>query len=379
MATIEKHGKSYRYKIGYQDKQGNNKRYTKSGFSTKTEAKHAAEEMEAQMRHGSNLDKQDTIFSEYYKKWVEIYKKPNVGYSSMNRFNNIADVIDNYFPNAKLTEISKMDYQSFMNDYQKTRSTVTCKKTNSIIRSCIQDAIDDQIIYSDFTRKVTINGAPSKKRAVKFLSIDNFKKLINYADKNKSFNGITYYMVLTGAYTGLRFEEIGGLTWDNVDFNKKKIHIKNIYDYQDTKKIVSRTKTPSSVRTIPMLPELSVILKQLKKEQAEWQLKNKYRDPENAVFKSIDCKIPTDTGCIKTLTTIQDEIGIPRKAQIATHGLRHTLASYLLSQGIQIKYVSELLGHKNTAITMRAYEHLLKEQNVEQQDKTLNALNELVK
>ena len=379
MATIEKHGKSYRYKIGYQDKQGNNKRYTKSGFSTKTEAKHAAEEMEAQMRHGSNLDKQDTIFSEYYKKWVEIYKKPNVGYSSMNRFNNIADVIDNYFPNAKLTEISKMDYQSFMNDYQKTRSTVTCKKTNSIIRSCIQDAIDDQIIYSDFTRKVTINGAPSKKRAVKFLSIDNFKKLINYADKNKSFNGITYYMVLTGAYTGLRFEEISGLTWDNVDFNKKEIHIKNIYDYQDTKKIVSRTKTPSSVRTIPMLPELSVILKQLKKEQAEWQLKNKYRDPENAVFKSTDRKIPTDTGCIKTLTTIQDEIGIPRKAQIATHGLRHTLASYLLSQGIQIKYVSELLGHKNTAITMRAYEHLLKEQNVEQQDKTLNALNELVK
>ncbi|MCM6843534.1 site-specific integrase, partial [Latilactobacillus curvatus] len=172
---------------------------------------------------------------------------------------------------------------------------------------------------------------------------------------------------------------IGGLTWDNVDFEKKEIYVKNIYDYQDTKKIVPRTKTPSSVRTIPLLPELSIILKQLKKEQAEWQLKNKYRDPENAVFKSSECKIPTDTGCIKTLILIQDEINIPRKQQIATHGLRHTLASYLLAKGVQIKYVSELLGHKNTAITMRAYEHLLKEQNIEQQGKTLNALNELSK
>ena len=48
-------------------------------------------------------------------------------------------------------------------------------------------------------------------------------------------------------------------------------------------------------------------------EQSKWQLANKYRDPENTVFKSADHKIPSDTGCIKTLTLIQDEIGIPRK------------------------------------------------------------------
>ena len=53
-----------------------------------------------------------------------------------------------------------------------------------------------------------------------------------------------------------------------------------------------------------MLPELSTILKQLKLEQFQWQLANKYRDPENAVFKSNDHKIPNDTGGIKTLTLI---------------------------------------------------------------------------
>ncbi|GEO78875.1 bacteriophage integrase [Companilactobacillus mindensis DSM 14500] len=242
MATIEKHGKTYRYRINFRDDNGQYQRYNQSGFSTKTEAKHAAEEMENKMRHGSNLDQKDVTINDYYKTWVEVYKKPNVGYSSMNRFNNIAKVIDNYFPNTKLTDITKMSYQSFMNKYQATRSTVTCKKTNSIIRSCVQDAIDDQIIYSDFTRKVTIKGAPSRKRAVKFLTVDNFKKLIDYADKNKSFSTITYYMVLTGAYSGLRFEEIGGLTWNNIDFAKNEIHFKNIYDYQDTKKNRSKNK-----------------------------------------------------------------------------------------------------------------------------------------
>lgn len=379
MATIEKHGKTWRYRISYKDPEGNYQRISKPGFKTKSEAKIAAAEIEVSISKGANPILHDVTLSDYYRKWVEIYKEPNVGNVSMSRFNNIATVIDNYFPEKKIKDISKMDYQVFMNEYQSSRSTVTCKKTNSIIRSCIHDAIDDQIIYSDFTRKVTINGKSSRKKSKKYLSIKNFTKLIDYTNKNKSLNGITYYMVLTGAYTGLRFEEIGGLTWDSINFKNNKITIDKVYDYTYEKKIVPRTKTESSKRTIPMLPELAIILKQLKKVQVEWQLKSQYRDPENAVFRSTDLKIPSDAGCIKTLKYIQKQIGIDETETIRTHGLRHTLASYLLSQGVQIKYVSELLGHANTSITMKTYEHLLKEQNKEQENKAALALTKLKK
>lgn len=105
-----------------------------------------------------------------------------------------------------------------------------------------------------------------------------------------------------------------------------------------------------------------------------------YRNPENAVFRPTDLKVPSDAGCIKTLKYIQKQIGIDESDTIRTHGLRHTLASYLLSQGVQIKYVSELLGHANTSITtMKTYEHLLKEQNTEQENKAVLALNKLQK
>lgn len=377
MATFEKRGKKWRFKILYYDDNHNRKYYTKSGFQTKTEAKAAATEIEYQIKKNDiSLSNQDISFYDYYKNWVKVYKKPNVGKSSMNRFNNIGDeVINNYFHNTKIRNISRIDYQNFMNEYSKTRSKLTIEKTNSIIRSCVENAIDDGIITRDFTKNVTLNGAPSRKRSAKFLTIEQFKNLINYANQNKGLQSISYYMILTGAYTGMRYEEIAGLTWPKINFNTKTIKVDQIYDYVDTKKIVSRTKTESSKRTIPLLDPLKAILEQLHTAQLEWLVASGKRNSQQIVFLNNDMAIPSNAGCSKSLIYIQDQIEVPRKKQIRMHGLRHTFASYLLAQGMQIKYVSEFLGHKNSNITMRAYEHLLKEQK----EKSNNKANEILK
>lgn len=378
MASIQKRGKTWRYRVDFYSIDGKRKQISKSGFTTKKEASIAAAEVEYNLNHGQSGDKRNTIFGNYYREWVKVYKKPHVGKTSMNRFNNIATVIDNYFPEKKLTDISKMDYQKFMNDYMKNRSTLTCEKTNGIIHSCVQDAIDEQIIYSDFTRKVVINGHSKRKSHKKFLSVENFNKLIEYTDKNKSYNSITYYEILTGAYTGLRFEEISGLKWSAINFEDKTITVNSVYDYMDTGEIQQRTKSKTSKRVIPLLDELNIILKQLKFEQNEWLIsQNKYRNEQNAVFFSKDGKIPSDSGMIKSMKYVQTQVGIPTDEQIRPHGLRHTFASYLLSTGVQMKYVSQFLGHANTMITSRVYEHLLDEQNVEQTKKTMQAMKKL--
>lgn len=69
-----------------------------------------------------------------------------------------------------------------------------------------------------------------------------------------------YYMILTGAYTGMRYEEIAGLTWNKIDFKKQRITIDQTYDYVDTKKIIPRTKTTSSKRVIQLMDPLKEIL-----------------------------------------------------------------------------------------------------------------------
>jgi integrase len=267
-----------------------------------------------------------------------------------------------------------------MNDYMKTRSTLTCEKTNGIIRSCVQDAIDDQIIYSDFTRKVKISGTSKRKKSKKYLSISDFQKVIGYTNKHKSYNSITYYEVLTGAYTGLRFEEISGLRWSAIDFKSKTITVDSVYDYMDAGEIQQRTKSKTSKRVIPLLDELAVILKQLKMEQNEWLIsQSEIRNNDNIVFLSKNGKIPSDAGLIKSMKYIQTQVGIPTANQIRPHGLRHTFASYLLSTGVQMKYVSQFLGHANTMITSRVYEHLLEEQDKEQTDLTIQAMERLSK
>ncbi|MCH4008105.1 site-specific integrase [Companilactobacillus sp.] len=379
MANFEKVGRKWKYRIKYKDADGKWKSKTKS-FNTKKEAKVAANEMENSLIRGSSIIDSNTTFYDYYRNWVNVYKKPNVGKTSMNRFNNIATVINNYFPLTRLNEVTKMQYQEFMNDYMKTRSTLTCEKTNGIIRSCVQDAIDDQIIYSDFTRKVKISGTSKRKKSKKYLSISDFQKVIGYTNKHKSYNSITYYEVLTGAYTGLRFEEISGLRWSAIDFKSKTITVDSVYDYMDAGEIQQRTKSKTSKRVIPLLDELAVILKQLKMEQNEWLIsQSEIRNNDNIVFLSKNGKIPSDAGLIKSMKYIQTQVGIPTANQIRPHGLRHTFASYLLSTGVQMKYVSQFLGHANTMITSRVYEHLLEEQDKEQTDLTIQAMERLSK
>lgn len=151
MASFQKRGNFWRYRISYFDDDHNRKYLTQSGFKTKAKAKVAATEEEYKIYAKSgSLCNRNFTFHKYYTNWVEVFKKPNVGKSSMNRFKNIGNVINNYFPNTKIKDVTPIEYQRFMNDYSKIRSTLTISKTNSIIRSCVKDAINDQIVASNF-------------------------------------------------------------------------------------------------------------------------------------------------------------------------------------------------------------------------------------
>ncbi|WP_243198128.1 tyrosine-type recombinase/integrase [Weissella diestrammenae] len=75
------------------------------------------------------------------------------------------------------------------------------------------------------------------------------------------------------------------------------------------------------------------------------------------------------------MSTILSKINANQR--ITIHGLRHTHASYLLSQGIDIQYVSERLGHADVNITMSVYAHLLNKRRIEENDKTISLFNNL--
>ena len=183
---------------------------------------------------------------------------------------------------------------------------------------------------------------------MKFLSLDEFKALEEALIRDIRSDYTTRYIILFSMYTGARFGECLGLTWDCVDFENEKIRIEKGFDYHFTNDF-TEGKTKSSKRTIDVSIKLLNWLKELPQDHSFVF----ERVSNNAVNKSLQ----------KAL--VRAKI----KKQVTFHALRHTHASILLSKGVQLLTVSKRLGHADPNITLQTYAHVLDEMKDSESDK----------
>ena len=181
------------------------------------------------------------------------------------------------------------------------------------------------------------------KKQISILNNSDYKKLVSYLSDNINS---TKTGVLLALYTGLRIGEICALKWDNVDLKSMIIHIKSTVSRVNiegkTKFILEAPKTKSSVRDIPIPTKLGNILKSL----------YKVRKSDYVVSDKEGFVIP------RTLEyrfhRITNLLGIE---EISFHALRHTFATNCLSNGMDVKSLSEILGHANASTTLQIYVH----------------------
>jgi Site-specific recombinase XerD len=160
----------------------------------------------------------------------------------------------------RLVDVTKADYQHFLNEFGKTRTKVTVSKYNSFFRSMCEDAIAEQLIYTDFTRNTTIvAGKESKSPDEKFLEPDDYIKLIEVAKMHTSINDISSAEVYLVTQTGMRYEECAGLTWNDINFNKKVIRVNKAIE-NDTR----NQKLPKHLLVLGMLMLVVTALMYLK-------------------------------------------------------------------------------------------------------------------
>lgn len=184
-------------------------------------------------------------------------------------------------------------------------------------------------------------------------------------EKNtKNSNDIKEFAILLVLYTGLRIGELCALTWKDIDLEKKVIYINKTlirvknkdpkYSYK-TKVILDYPKTQHSIRNIPISDKILPYLKKFKKEDNCYLL----------------------TGTSNYITTKQyysfflDFLNSLSIKKYKFHILRHTFATRSLLCGIDIKTLSEILGHSGVEITLNVYVHVKDEEKLSE----INKLN----
>ena len=301
---------------------------------------------------------------QYFKTWIETYKEPVVAQATYMKYLNTLKQIRKYFGEIPISQITATTYQQTLNEYSKTHSKLTVSCFHKQIHACLLDAVDEQIIEIDPARKAIIFGRKHENEKVKCLDYDEWKVLIA---ATYNTGNIRDQIIYISAVTGLRYAEVLGLTWDNVDFRNNKLTVNKTWDYKYHKGFIA-TKNESSKRQIDIDDNTIAMLSRLfvQRDDAE-------ECTNNLLFYYTEGKQLYSANTNRYLSQLCDAIGIRR---ISFHSLRHTHASILLYQGVSLMAVSRRLGHSNTATTQNIYIHIIKEMENKEKSLIMQVLGE---
>ena len=180
------------------------------------------------------------------------------------------------------------------------------------------------------------------RREKRILTADEIEALLRATPK-------TYRPIIaTAVFTGLRLSELLGLWWGDVDLDNGALHVRRQLDRTGN---YSEPKTQRSARTVVLSPSLVALLRE-------------HRDASTCAGPG-DTVFATETGrpmyyrnvTRRGLAVGIDRAGINRQREprLRFHDLRHTYASLLIAQGLNVIFVSRQLGHAFPSFTLNTY------------------------
>jgi integrase len=158
------------------------------------------------------------------------------------------------------------------------------------------------------------------------------------------------------AHTGMRRGEVLGVRWRDIDLDVGRVSVRQTLVSVAYEMSISDVKTGTSRRTIEIDEDVTQVVRDWRKVRTE-ERDGLEPEPDNLVFVKADgtSMYPDIFSQLFDRTVVK--VDIPN---ISLHDLRHTHATLLLTAGVNVKLVSERLGHASPAFTMYAYQHVLR-------------------
>lgn len=301
---------------------------------------------------------EETLFSEYYKQWIDVYKKGAIREATMSKYLMSHKWVEKLVPELKVCELTRTAYQQLLNDYAEHHERQTTLDFHHQLKGAVMDAVDEGLIERDPTRKAIIKGKTPKAKKIKYLNQFELHTLLKNLDLKQEVNWD--WFILLVAKTGMRFSEALAITPEDFDFAHQTLSVSKTWDYKGEGGFLP-TKNKSSVRKIQIdwqiVVQFSELVKDLPKDQPIFINKKTYNSTVNDVLTR-HCK----------------EADIP---VISIHGLRHTHASLLLFAGVSIASVARRLGHASMTTTQKTYLHIIQELENKDVDLVMRSLSSL--
>ena len=361
--------KDGRYQARFTDKNG--KRREKN-FQKKTEAQ---EWLNEQRYLDNRLDSGDMTVNEWYEFWINNYKEGVVkdntvrNYRQRYQFN-----IKKEIGSMNLRDVKQSHCQLILNDMAKDGrySYGTMELTQITMHAIFKGALENDYILKNPAEGLKIKKIDCDEDGKRVLTREEQKVFKEYAHGKLYYNA--YALVLE---TGLRCGEVGGLMWDDVDFDKKCLYVRRtlLQDYKKDGFYFGSPKSKSSKRIVPLTDEAIKILNDQMVLQNKLKIRSKdwNHNWDGLVFTTIN-GYPVGQSTFRTMMIrIVNNINLDRKASSTDgkyevfehcymHSLRHTFATRCIENGVQPKTLQKILGHSTIGVTMDLYVHVTDEQ-----------------
>ncbi|MDR1913786.1 MAG: site-specific integrase [Clostridiales bacterium] len=355
-------GKTYKYaRVWATLSNGTQKEFT---GKSKKEAEEKKEKYLAGIADGLSFDYNKMCLGELMRLWL--FKEVKVT-KSTNTFDRYITVFRNYIKDSELFELKihelkpltlRRHYNALSKD-GKTYSQVF--NLNKVLRSFFTFAVREGYLVKNPCSNLSIpKNDDEGKEEISPLSDEEITKigkcLTNCLD-------IAFWLDLG---TGLRIGELLGLSFSDINIEKHELTVtkalKNVREYSDEnhsdyKMKLESPKTGTSLRTVPLPASLIAPLKSYLLDQKKKCIQLGIPYTENRLIFTSETGRPLDSKNVRTAwKRTLFRAGVEYRC---FHNIRHTYATKLFEQGVELLTVSRLLGHSNIAITANTYTHVM--------------------
>ena len=340
MGSIEPYetAKGRRYRVRY--RKPDHSQGAKRGFSTKREAEQWMRQVETSKDRGEFIDVAETraTIGSLGAAWLttQTHLKP----SSLRPVEIAWRIhVEPQWGSVPVGQVRHSDVQAWVTRLSAGRSATTVQRAHQVLAAILDVAVRDRRVLTNAARSVNLPRKVRKEH--RYLTHEQTHLLADNAGRHRA-------LVLTLAYTGLRWGEATGLRVRDVDMLKRRLNVTQNAVEVGSENIVGTPKTHKR-RSVPFPAFLT--------EDLAAALEGKTRD-ELVFATSVGThlrRVRTDGEKQSWFRSALEKSGLE---PMTPHDLRHTAASLAISAGANVKAVQRMLGHSSAAMTLDVYADL---------------------